>query len=436
MTPGPAAAPRNEGSAPVTAAGLSTYGAMAFPLAFAGLPVYLHAPDYYAVTMNQPVAALGSVLLVLRLIDALQDPIIGGLSDRFHTWRAMVLAAGSGLLGLGFWMLFHPTGTLPLLWFAVSVLICTTGFSIVSINFQALGGLWKTEPGERTRITATREAFGLAGLLVAAVVPPVLAEAGGQQMAFHWLALAYLPLLTLCCWLLVRWMRKAPLVKQDSEQSSTGWWRLLNDRWRALFFGLMCLNTFASAIPAVLVLFFIRDRLDAESYTGLFLLVYFLSGVISMPIWIRLARNYGKIRAWQVSLAVAILTFCWAAFLQQGDLIAYALVCGLSGLALGADLALPPAILADHIEADSRQGEASRLFSIMAFASKSALALATGLALPLLGLAGYEPNGTMTADLSLMLSFTYAGIPCLLKLVALGGLIRFEKDLALGRSAV
>lgn len=409
---------------------------MAFPLAFAGLPIYLHAPDFYAVTLQQSVAALGTVLLLLRLVDALQDPVIGSLSDRFHLWRGPIMAAGAVLLGLGFWMLFHPSGAAPLVWFAVSVLICTTGFSVVTINFQALGGLWKTRSDDRTRITATREGFGLVGLLVAAVAPPVLTRAGGQESAFHWLTLAYLPLLALSCWLLLRWMRKAPLAAPAQDGPGAGWWHLLRDRWRRLFFFLTGLNTFASAIPAVLVLFFIRDRLGAEAQTGLFLLVYFLAGALSMPLWTHLARKSGKIRAWQMSLATAILTFCWAALLQQGDITAYAVVCALSGLALGADLALPPAILADHIDADRREGDASRLFSIMAFLSKSALALATGLALPLLGLFGYHPNAPMTAELDFLLSITYAGLPCVLKLLALICLIRFEKDLALNRSAV
>jgi len=416
---------------PLTVKGLAAYSAMAFPLAFAGLPIYLHAPDFYAVTMQQSIAVLGTVLLLLRLVDALQDPVIGTLSDRFHRQRGRLIALGTVLLGLGFWMLFHPTVSLTLAWFAASVLICTTGFSIVSINFQALGGLWQTRSADRTRITASREAVGLIGLLVAAVTPPLLMRVGGPTLAFHWLALGYLPLLFLAYWLLLRWMRKAPLAVPSTGRDSQGWLPLMRNRWRILFFALAGLNTFASAIPAVLVLFFIRDRLDAEAYTGLFLLIYFLAGALSMPFWSALARKFGKVRTWQMSLAAAIVTFFWAAFLQQGDLTAYALVCALSGLALGADLALPPALLADHIDADGRQGDAARLFAIMAFLSKSALALATGLALPLLGLFGYHPNTPMTPELNFVMSVTYAGLPCLLKLGALIGLVRFEKDLSL-----
>lgn len=411
------------------------YSAIAFPLAFAGLPIYLHAPDFYAVTLAQPLVGLGFVLLALRLIDAFQDPFIGSLSDRFHKHRPLIILTGTAMLGGGFWMLFHPLTSMPLVWFAISVLICTTGFSIVTINLQTLGGLWNTRAAERTRVTGIREAVGLLGLLTASIAPQVMAQWGGQELAFHWLTLAYLPLLAGTAWMLLAWMRTAPLTLPTRTGHPGNWRSLLNDRWRGTFFGLTFLNTFASAIPAVLVLFFIRDRLDAEAYTGLFLLIYFLCGAASMPIWIRLAAKFGKFRAWQLSLAAAVLTFCWAVLLGRGDVVGYGMVCALSGLALGADLALPPAILADHIEADNRQSEASRLFSLMALLSKSALAIATGVTLPLLGFAGYVPNAPMTPVIDLALSLTYAALPCVLKLFALLGLLALEKSLVLNKSA-
>ena len=66
---------------------LIQYGLIAFPLAFAGLPIYLHAPDFYAVNLGLRIEAIGAVLLILRLFDAVQDPVIGRLSDRFHAQR-------------------------------------------------------------------------------------------------------------------------------------------------------------------------------------------------------------------------------------------------------------------------------------------------------------------------------------------------------------
>ncbi len=425
-----------QSSGRITKRSILVYGALAFPLSFAGLPIYLHAPDFYAVTLGQSLASLGVVLLALRLIDAFQDPFIGSISDRLHSHRPKILAVGTLMLGAGFWMLFHPLASAPLAWFALSILICTTGFSIVTINLQTLGGLWKSRPQDRTRITGGREALGLLGLLAAAITPTLLTQWAGQEQAFHYLTVAYLPLLVVGLVLLLSWMKTAELSAPKQAHHRQNWLSLLKDRWRSVFFSLVLLNTFASAIPAVLVLFYVRDRLGAEPYTGLFLLIYFLAGTASMPLWIKLASKFGKIRAWQLSLGLAIVTFIWAVFLGRGDIAAYAVVCTLSGLALGADLALPPAILADHIDADDRQTDASRLFSLMALLSKTSLAAATGLALPILGVLGYVPGGDMTPRLDWVLSLTYAALPCALKLAALGSLIWAQDILTKDKSTL
>ncbi|HCV12215.1 MAG TPA: MFS transporter, partial [Candidatus Accumulibacter sp.] len=56
------------------------------------------------------------------------------------------------------------------------------------------------------------------------------------------------------------------------------------------------------------------------------------------------------LRAWLASMVVAVASFVWAAGLGAGDIWPFALVCLLSGAALGADLTLPAALLADISE--------------------------------------------------------------------------------------
>ncbi len=394
---------------------LGTYGFMAFPLAFAGLPIYLHAPDFYATSLGVSLSLLGFMLLGLRLVDAVQDPWIGSLSDRFADRRPLIIVFGLVLLGAGFWMIFHPATQVPLIWFAVSVLLCTTGFSIVSINLQSVGGLWKTNEGNRTIVSGVREAFGLLGLLCAAVVPVILSRLHGPQQAYHLLSLLFLPLLTVGGLLFLGWLKAAPLSLADASAPRASWREVLRSPWQRRFFAVCLLNSLASSIPAVLVLFFIRDRLDAESLTGLFLVLYFLSGAISMMFWAALARRMGKVRAWRTSMGLACITFVWAVFLGQGDIPAFAAICILSGLALGADLALPPAILADHVAHTGQEADSTRLYAVLAFTTKAALALATGITLPLLGLLGYEPGQTATGHAALALNLAYAGLPCLMK---------------------
>jgi len=163
------------------------------------------------------------------------------------------------------------------------------------------------------------------------------------------------------------------------------------------------------------VIFFIDDVLQLKAWGGLFLALYFVSGALGLPLWVALARRIGKLEAWLASMLLAVVTFAGAFWLGSGDLVGFALVCVASGLALGADLALPPALVADYIDADE-QPLPGAYYGLLGFFAKFTLALAAGLALPLLDAFGYQPGGSQTAALSA----TYALLPCLLKIAAFG----------------
>jgi Na+/melibiose symporter-like transporter len=177
-------------------------------------------------------------------------------------------------------------------------------------------------------------------------------------------------------------------------------------------------NGIASAVPATLVLFFVRDRLQAQAWEPLFLAAYFAAGALSLPLWVRLVARWGLARAWLAGMALAVVAFAWAAALGPGDIVAYAAICVASGVALGADLALPGALLAGVVQ---RAGHGGRLegayFGWWTFATKLNLALAAGLALPLLAAFGYSPGARDPQALQ-ALAVAYCLLPCVLKITA------------------
>ena len=77
------------------------YGALAAPLAFGGLPLYIHAPDFYAADLGVGLASLGVVLAVLRAVDAVQDPLVGWAGDRWPQARPAMMVAGAVALVAG-----------------------------------------------------------------------------------------------------------------------------------------------------------------------------------------------------------------------------------------------------------------------------------------------------------------------------------------------
>jgi len=179
------------------------------------------------------------------------------------------------------------------------------------------------------------------------------------------------------------------------------------------------INGIASAVPATLVLFFVQDRLQAaQALEPFFLGTYFLCAALSMPLWLQGVRHYGLARCWLGGMLLSVGVFVGASLLGAGDAFVFILICALSGLALGADLALPGALLAGVM---ARAGDLGQVqgayFGWWNFATKLNLALAAGVALPLLGLFGYVPGARDPQALQ-ALTVAYCLLPCALKLLA------------------
>lgn len=407
---------------------LAAYGALGLPLAFAALPVYVHVPKLYGDALGMSLALVGAVLLAVRLLDAVLDPLLGSWSDRVGR-RRLLIAVSLPPLALGMVGLFlPPEGWAGPAWLALTLTLVYLGFSLASVNYHAWGAELSDAPHERTRITASREGFALLGVVTASVVPGLVAADMEQGLART--ALAFLPLLAVAALTtLLATPSGRSAAAQRAPLSSVMWAPLANSRFRRLL-AVFAVNGIAAAVPATLVLFFVADVLRLERHAGLFLGLYFLAGVLALPVWVAVARRAGKAGAWGASMLLSVAVFVWASFLGPGDLLPFALICVLSGAALGADLALPPSMLADVMDADSRGASAATggaYFGLWNFVTKLNLALAAGITLPLLALLGYEPGaGSGTASLSAV----YALLPVFLKLLALALLWRTARELA------
>ncbi len=391
-----------------------TYGGLGLPLAFVALPLYVVLPNHYAAEFGIPLATLGALLLGARLLDAVADPLIGRWVDGWFTRRAAVVLLAAVLaalvLAVGFRGLFFPAvqGEQALLvWCAALLTITYLSYSVLTVMHQAWGARLGGDEGQRARIVSWREGLALVGVLVASVLPSV----AGLSVTSAVFAAA------LAVGVALLWQAPQPQIGTAPATPPNLSEPLTTPAFRRLL-AVYLVNGVASAVPATLVLFFIRDRLQAQAYEPLFLASYFAAGALSMPLWVRLVARLGLARAWLAGMVLAIVTFAWAALLGAGDVLAYTAVCVASGIALGADLTLPGALLAGVIQ---RAGHGQRLegayFGWWNFCTKLNLALAAGIALPLLGQFGYTP-GSRSPDALQALTLAYCLLPCVLKLLA------------------
>ena len=389
------------------------YGLLGLPLAFVALPLYVFVPNHYAAQFGVPLAALGAVLLAARLLDAVADPLIGRWVDRLfnrsaqQAWRAA--AAGAVLLALGFRGLFFPPvqGSAALLaWCAALLALTYLGYSIVSVVHQAWGARLGGDAAQRTGIVAWREGLALVGVLLASVLPGLV----GLQASTLLFALLLLAALA---------PARTPPAPAATFGTTPAALRLplATAAFRRLL-AIYLVNGIASAVPATLVLFFIRDRLQAPAWEPLFLASYFAAAALAVPLWVRAVQQFGLAHCWLAGMLLAIVVFAGAAVLEAGDVGAFTVVCVASGVALGADLTLPAALLAGVVQRAGHAGRAEgAYFGWWNFATKLNLALAAGVALPALQWFGYAPGSRAPAALD-ALAVAYCVLPCLLKLAA------------------
>lgn len=420
MTPldaAPAASPAQRFTAPgAWRAGLR-YGLLGLPLAFVALPLYVVLPNHYAREFAVPLAALGAVLLAARLFDAVLDPWIGRWCDRLfaRSHRAVLGVSGAAavVLALGLWgLLFPPVAlrgdTVPLLaWAGLVMALTYTAYSVVSVAHQSWGARLGGNEAQRSRVQAWREGLALVGVLVAAVLPAL----AGLAVTVA----AFATLLALGWWAWCSAVRPGPGAEAPASSMASPWREGRFVRLLLVF----VVNGTASAIPATLVLFFVQDRLQADpAMEPAFLATYFLCAALSLPLWVRLVPRLGLARTWLAGMLLAVVVFVWTSTLGAGDAVPFLVVCALSGLALGTDLALPGALLTGLMDELGERGRREGAYlGWWNFATKLNLALAAGLALPLLGLFGYAPGARDEAALQ-TLTLAYGVLPCALKLLA------------------
>lgn len=389
------------------------YSLFAAVISAAGLPIYIYAPKYYADSFGVSLTALGTMLFALRLIDVVQDPLLGWLSERLGRGKKIAVTLGAVILALSMLGLFAVTPPIhPLMWFALMVTGLFSAFSFLTINFYAQG---VTKVGQsaagHVRLAAWRETGALLGICLAAIAPTVLIGVTASPFAiFGWGFAAVTAVAAMFMW---------PEWTGRTTSEPTPIRAILSDPLARRLLILALVNATPLAVSSTLFLFFVESRLQAPGWEGPLLVLFFLAAALSAPMWSRLAQVYGSKRILLAAMVLAVGSFAFTLRLGSGDEIQFAVVCVLSGASIGADLTLLPAMFARRMAQVSPNG--GQGFGLWSLVSKFTLAFAAVGLLPLLEAAGFDAGSQENPAAALgLLTILYAAVPSLLKLVAIG----------------
>tara|TARA_B110000093_G_scaffold177581_1_gene214761 strand:+ start:529 stop:1767 length:1239 start_codon:yes stop_codon:yes gene_type:complete len=386
-------------------------------LSVAGLPIYIFAPTFYAENYGVGLTAIAAVLFWLRLIDAVQDPLFGWLSERLDKNRSRLVVLGVLVLILSMILLFAvPPKFTPLVWFAICMTTLFSSFSFLTINFYAQGiAAAASLSGGHMQMAAWRETGALIGICLAAIAPGAIAVWFAKPMVGFVIGFAGIGLLA--TWgMRNQW---SAFTERQPSNFSVIW----QDRNARRLLVLAFVNALPVAVSSSLFLFFVAHRLQAGSWAGPLLVLFFLSAALSAPFWAGAARHFGTRRVLLIAMINAVMIFGFCSFLGAGDVVFFAAVCILSGASIGADLTLMPAAFAQRLAFIAPHG--GQGFGLWSLMNKMTLALAAIVLFPILELAGFDATASeQTTEALDTLMILYAVCPLILKLVSIVLLIK------------
>ena len=410
---------------------LLSFGSISMPVSMLAIGLFMFLPKVYSASSGISMQDVGLIIFATRLWDFVTDPLVGWLSDKTHTrfgrripWMTLAWLP----LSISAYKLFLPPpgvgGSYLAFW---SFLMFFSGTSLF-MPYTAMGAELSTSYYERSRIFAFRHMFAVLGTLTAALLFWVANSQGafnpeaGALKLIAWVGLALLPFALIATLLNAR----EPPVDASRMREDIRW----KDGLRVMFgnrtylriLGCYLCNGVANALPVTLLFFFVRSVLEAPEWTPRILALYFVAAICGTPLWLFLANRLGKHRSWCIALVGAAGTLVFVPFLGSGDVYWFLVIAFIVGLTLGADLAMPAAMLADVVDQDILETGRQRTgiyFAVWAMAAKLAAASAVGFSFPVLDWVGFVPDMYNEAQALLVLSILFGLCPVVFKLLAL-----------------
>ncbi|WP_290612002.1 glycoside-pentoside-hexuronide (GPH):cation symporter [Arsukibacterium sp. UBA3155] len=315
--------------------------------------VMLFLTFFYTDIFGISPAVVGSMFLLVRIIDAVTDPLMGALADKttsrhgkyrpYLLWLALPFALCS--------VLAFTTPDLSangkVIYAFATYTLLMLAYTAINIPYSALGGVLTADPTERVSVQSYRFVFGmLGGLLVTACTLPLVNFFGnGDSAKGYQLTIAAMSalglLLFLLCFFGTRERVHAPVNQQLTLQSSfNSLWQ--NDQWRILCVAAFFLLT-GMVLRSTLAIFYVKYYLGREDLITAFITLGMLGNIAGCAVAQWLSRYVDKVKAYiglqlisaficvisffigseQVALAFA-LYFLWGFFLQMATPLLWA----------------------------------------------------------------------------------------------------------------
>lgn len=381
-------------------------------------------------------AAMGLLIAISRLWDGISDPVAGYFSDktnsRFGRRRTWMFAA-SIPMGLSMIMIWSPPtfleGAILVVWMGAALLLYETASTAFFVPHGAIGPELTPNYHERTRLYGYSHMIGAIGTLIGLVSLHFMNIADDKRTFAAMLSLvAGFSVTAIVIWSTRMLPERADYQGRGGVTMYGSFGDVFKNPHARLLLIVYGIETFGAASVGMLVPYLVEYVIPMQAMMVPLLLTYTIPQFIFTPIWIRLARRFGKKKLWAFSMWLnAAVFFCYFWVVEPGLIVWF--LSFMLGFAAGCGAVVAPAIKADVIDYDEymsdqrKEGAYLAVWNLIRKCAASVTAVVTGLVLQF---SGFEPNMEQTEETKLALRSLFGLLPCACYVIGALLFVRFN----------
>jgi len=397
---------------------------------------------FYTDVLNIDPGLAGTALMVGKLTwDAINDPLVGYLSDRTRTRigrRRPYMLAGAVPLGVAAWILYSiPSGLSGAAAFLVilsTFLLLDTMYTVIHVPYVSLTPELTHDYQERSSLTAVRMVFSAGGYILGAAATTALAGwfqgsmGCSEKAAYSGVGAVFGVIATAAILTTALSIRERPAgeVEPSRLPPVTAVLQSFRNRPFVRLISAYFINSVAFALLTSLLPYYLTYQLDMESRVPIVLFVMLLTIVVFLFPYQWLSDRINKGPAYAVGLSIACLAVLATFFLPYGPTPLVYVIAVVAGVGFSSQWVSPWSMVPDVIEYDELQTGERRegiYYGVWAFIIKLADALGIAISGWALALFGYVPNVMQTDVSRLGIRLFFGVVPVVIILLGLPLLI-------------
>ncbi|MBL4826465.1 MAG: MFS transporter [Spongiibacteraceae bacterium] len=403
---------------------------------------------FYTDVFGISAAAVGTLMLVVRLFDAFTDPLMGGVADRTQSrWGKyrpylLLVSIPYGVLAVLAFSTPDLSQSGKLIYAYITYALLMTAYTAINIPYSALGGVISADVKERASIQSYRFAMAMVGgALVSALMLPMVALFGGDDKVLGFqLSMGVMATLAVLCFVVCFFTTRERVVLQQKKAPKTSVLAdflalFKNDQW-LLVAGFAFLLLVLVAMRGAVTPFYVSYFLGREELISHFVTAAMLAGVVGALSTHFLCKKMCKVKLFKISLWGIVLCHLGLWVLSRDQLIAAFVLSMAANFFHMMAVPLMFSMVPDTVDYGARLSGKKTMamaFSGHLLAIKLGLAVGGAMAGWLLGYFGYVPNALQTEQALMCIVSIYALGPvvCGVLLVGLARYYRLTDEMVL-----